>query len=288
MLGTDYRSLQGKTLYGSDGEKIGKIADLYDDDSGGAPLFATVNTGLFGMKTTFVPLTQAEARGDDVVVPYTKDFVKGAPNVEADAELSVQEEQEIFAYYGLGGGTAATAGTGRYATGGYESGGRHAAAAEGGWDREGVRGQGRDVSGPNTDDAMTRSEERVRVGTEAVEAGRARLRKYIVTENVTQTVPVSHEEIRVEREPITDANVGDAMSGPELSEEEHEVTLHAERPVVQKETVPVERVRLGTETVTEQQQVSEEVRKERIETEGVDVYPSDESSTRTRQPSRDL
>ncbi|HMA47579.1 MAG TPA: PRC and DUF2382 domain-containing protein, partial [Frankiaceae bacterium] len=249
MLGTDYRSLQGKTVYGSDGEKIGKIADLYDDDSGGAPLFATVNTGLFGLKTTFIPLAQAEARGDDVVVPYTKDFVKGAPNVEADAELSPQEEQEIFAYYGLGGGTAATAGTGQYATGGYESGGRHEAAeelrAEGGWDRdrEGVRGQGRDVSGPTTDEAMTRSEERVRVSTEQVEAGRARLRKYIVTENVTRTVPVSHEEIRVEREPITDANVGDALSGPELSEEEHEVTLHAERPVVQKETVPVERVR---------------------------------------------
>src|SRR5512143_3748501 len=133
MLGTDYRSLQGKTVYGSDGEKIGKIADLYDDDSGGAPLFATVHTGLFGMKTTFMPLTQAEAHGEDVVVPYTKDFVKGAPNVEADAELSVQEEQEIFAYYGLGGGTAATAGTGtgEHAAGGYESGGgRHEAADE--------------------------------------------------------------------------------------------------------------------------------------------------------------
>src|SRR5512135_2278852 len=297
MLGTDYWSLQGKTLYGSDGEKIGKIADLYDDDSGGAPLFATVHTGLFGRKTTFMPLLQAETRGEDVVVPYTKDFVKGAPNVEADAELSVQEEQEIFAYYGLGGTAAIVgtgAGTGEYATGqdtsgGYESGGRHEAAeeirTEGDWDREGVRAQGRDVSGPTTDEAMTRSEERVRVGTERVEAGRARLRKYIVTENVTQTVPVSHEEIRVEREPITDANIGDAMGGPELSEEEHEVTLHAERPVVQKETVPVERVHLSTETVTEQQQVSEQVRKERIETEGADV-PRVDTGTRERSGDR--
>jgi uncharacterized protein (TIGR02271 family) len=114
---------------------------------------------------------------------------------------------------------------------------------------------------------MTRSEEQLRVGTETVEAGRARLRKYVVTENVTTTVPVSHEEVRIEREPITDANVGDALDGPAISEEEHEVVLHAERPVVAKEAVPVERVRLDTETVTEQETVSDSVRKEQIDTD---------------------
>jgi uncharacterized protein (TIGR02271 family) len=114
---------------------------------------------------------------------------------------------------------------------------------------------------------MTRSEERLRVSTREEEAGRARLRKHVVTENVAQTVPVSREEVRVEREPITDQNVGAARSGPDLSEEEHEVVLHEERPVVQKETVPVERVRLGTETVTEQATVSDEVRKERVDTD---------------------
>jgi uncharacterized protein (TIGR02271 family) len=116
---------------------------------------------------------------------------------------------------------------------------------------------------------MTRSEEQLRVGTEQVEAGTARLRKYVVTENVTTTVPVAHEEVSIEREPITDANVGDAMDGPALSEEEHEVVLHAERPVVAKEAVPVERVRLDTQTVTEQQTVDDSVRKEQIETDGV-------------------
>lgn len=121
------------------------------------------------------------------------------------------------------------------------------------------------VSGPATDDAMTRSEERLHVGTESVPAGRARLRKYVVTENVTTTIPVSHEEVRVEREPITDANRDAALSGPGISEEEHEITLSAERPVVEKEAVPVERVRLNTETVTEQHEVSEQVRKEQID-----------------------
>jgi uncharacterized protein (TIGR02271 family) len=130
------------------------------------------------------------------------------------------------------------------------------------------RSAGHDVSGPNTDDAMTRSEERLHVGTEQVQTGRARLRKYVVTENVTQTVPVSHEEVRLEREPITDANRDQALDGPAISEEEHEVTLRAERPVIEKETVPVERVRLGTETVTDHRQVDETVRKEQIDLEG--------------------
>ena len=124
---------------------------------------------------------------------------------------------------------------------------------------------GRDTSGPTTDDAMTVSEEQLRVGTERREAGRARLRKYVVTENVTQTVPVQHEEVRIEREPISDADVADTTSGPSISEEEHEVVLHEERPVVETETVPVERIRLGTETTTDQETVSEEVRKERVE-----------------------
>jgi uncharacterized protein (TIGR02271 family) len=87
----------------------------------------------------------------------------------------------------------------------------------------------------------------------------------VVTEHQQVQVPVSREEIRVEREPITDANRGDAHDGPAISEEEHEVVLREERPVVGTEAVPVERVRVGTETVTEQQTVGGEVRKEEID-----------------------
>jgi uncharacterized protein (TIGR02271 family) len=130
--------------------------------------------------------------------------------------------------------------------------------------------EGYDTSGPTTDNAMTRSEERLKVGKTQGEVGRARLRKYVVTENVTTTVPVSHEEVRVDREPITDGNVGAAMSGKPISEEEHEVVLHAEKPVVETEAVPVERVRLSTETVTENQEVSGQVRKEQIDTSDID------------------
>ena len=115
---------------------------------------------------------------------------------------------------------------------------------------------------------MTRSEEELSVGTREVETGRARLRKYVVTEEVTKTVPVQREEVRIEREPITDANRDEALAGGDITDEEHEVTLHAEEAVVDKQAVPKERVRLETDTVTDEQQVTEEVRKERIETDG--------------------
>jgi uncharacterized protein (TIGR02271 family) len=117
---------------------------------------------------------------------------------------------------------------------------------------------------------MTRSEEELRVGSERRERGRARLKKYVVTEEVTQTVPVQREEVRVEREPVTERNVEAATSGPDISEAEHEVTLHEEQPVVEKRTVPKERVRMDKEAVTDERQVSEEVRKERIDVEGDD------------------
>ena len=138
-------------------------------------------------------------------------------------------------------------------------------------DRDGVRDDaargavGRDTSGPTTDEAMTRSEEQLRVGTETQETGRARLRKHVVTEHQQVTVPVTREEVTLEREPISEVNRGEAYDGPAISEEEHEVTLHAERPVVDTEAVAVERVRLGKETVTDRETVGGEVRKEEVE-----------------------
>jgi uncharacterized protein (TIGR02271 family) len=112
---------------------------------------------------------------------------------------------------------------------------------------------------------MTRSEERLDVDTTTERAGKARLRKYVVTEQEQVDVPVRREEVRLEREPITDDNRGAAFDGPAISESEHEVTLHADRPVVNTEAVPVERVRLGKDTVEDRETVGGEVRKERIE-----------------------
>jgi uncharacterized protein (TIGR02271 family) len=244
---------QGRTMIGSDGEKIGKITEIYEDPNTGKPEWATVSSGLFGSKSNFVPLAGASPAGEEVRADVTKDQVKDAPGVETDGELSEQEEVRLFEHYGV-----------PYTTEGSTT----AQGQPKGGQRDVGNGAGHDTSGPNTDDAMTRSEEELRVGTRQTESGRARLRKYVVTENVTKTVPVSHEEVRIEREPITDANRDQAMSGADISEDEHEVVLHAEEPVVEKRTVAKERVRMGTETVTEDQEVSEEIRKEQIDTDG--------------------
>jgi uncharacterized protein (TIGR02271 family) len=268
------RLSNGKTnVLDSEGNKIGTVGQLYVDDRTEEPSWATVKTGLFGTSESFVPLTEATSDGDDIRVPYTKDQIKDAPRVDPDGHLSETDEERLYSHYALGGGyTAGTYSdtrTGTTDTGGYSTGTGGYTGRDDRPDRRDTVGH--DTSGPTTDDAMTRSEEQLNVGTERREAGRARLRKYVVSENVTQTVPVSREEVRIEREPITDANRGDALSGPDISEEEHEVTIHEERPVVEKETVPVERVRLDKETVTDHETVSEEVRKEQIETDGTDI-----------------
>ena len=275
MIGTEHlQTIVGSHAVDNDGDKLGKVGNVYLDDRTGEPAWATVNTGLFGTKESFVPLATARVEGDQLVVPFDKAKVKDAPKVADDGHIGDDEQEELYRYYGLSsagyagnGNTAGYAGTtdaGTYADGtsgvgtegvGFESGNEAGTV-------------GHDTSGPTTDNAMTRSEEQLHVGTETQESGRARLRKYVVTEQETVTVPVQREEVRIEREPITDANRGEALDGPAISEEEHEVVLHEERPVVQKEAVPVERVRLDKETVTEQRQVTEEVRKEQIDTDG--------------------
>ncbi len=122
---------------------------------------------------------------------------------------------------------------------------------------------------------MTRSEEHLVAGTQRVAAGRAVLRKYVTTEQQSITVPVTHEEAVVTREPITDANYDKSVDGPEITEAVHEVELTAERAVVGTEATPVERVRLDTEVVTEEQTVSGEVRKEHIEVDDDTIAGTD-------------
>ena len=272
------RDVVGATAYDGAGDKIGKVGNVYYDDETDQPKWLTVHTGLFGGNETFVPMRGADLTGDGrLTLAYDKTMVKDAPNVDEDGHLSPEEEQQLYRYYHLGNGdsgdsmvdTAGRTDTVDRADGrGFDE---HRSVRE--ENREGVfdgRDQaavGHDTSGPATDAAMTRSEEQLRVGTETRETGRARLRKRVVTETEQATVPVSHEEVTIEREPITEANRGDAYDGPAISEEEHEVTLRAERPVVGTEAVAVERIRMGTNTVQSEETVSGEVRKEVVDTD---------------------
>jgi len=248
---------RGQEVVDSDGSKVGKIEEIYLDEETNQPEWLAVKTGMFGAKLGFIPLAEASDQGGSVRVPYSKAQVKDAPHVDADGALSQPEEAALYKHYGLN--YSESQSDSGLATGGGDT-------RRGDPTPQGSPGVvGNDVSGPETDDAMTRSEEELRVGTTQRESGRVRLRKHIVTENVNTTVPVSREQVRVEREPITEANRGDAMSGGDLSEEEHEVRLTSEEVVVDKQAVPKERVRLDKDVVTEQREVTEEVRKEQVD-----------------------
>ncbi|MFJ8043738.1 PRC and DUF2382 domain-containing protein [Kitasatospora sp. NPDC096147] len=260
----------------SEGKKIGKADHVFYDDATGRPEWVSIKTGLFGTSESFVPITGAHLVEDHLEVPWTKDKVKDAPNVDVDSggHLSESEEHRLYEHYGIaweeswrqanesGEGGWAQAHPDNQAGEAAVAGGAGGEAAWAASDRQVAAAEPERVAGR---DAMTRSEERMSVGVERQEAGRARLRKYVVTEEQQQTVPLRHEEVRIEREPITEANRDAAMTGQPITEAEHEVVLHAEHAVVDVEAVPVERVRLTTEEVVEEQTVTGEVRKEKVE-----------------------
>jgi uncharacterized protein (TIGR02271 family) len=275
--------LPGMNVIGSDGEDIGKVDEVYVDDATGEPSFALVNTGLFGLKSSFVPLDQAAISGEDLQVAATKDKVKDAPKVDPDGHLSPDEEDELYRYYGLQAPTASDTTDGRTTAAGTTDAPRTTGTVGTGagtgpsdapdTDRGTV---GRDTSGPETDDAMTRSEEELEVKKRERPAGKARLRKHVVTDHVTKTVPVEREEVTIEREPVDPANIDDATDGPALSEEEHEVELTQEEVDVEKRTVPKERVRLDKETHVDDETVEEDVSKEEIDVAGVEESRQDQ------------
>jgi len=264
---TELASLVGNTMVGQGGHKIGRIVDVYESTDGAEGTFVTASTGHVAGAASFVPLSKATLQGNQVVVSYAKDLVEDAPRVEADLELTSTEEDRLYRHYGLAAAPVTTATAGRHEgeTAIPRSTDRNDGDGDGVFDDVKDTAVGRDTSGLTTDDAMTRSEERLQVGVQTREAGRARLRKRIVSETVSQTVPVSHQSATVVREPVTAEDMPTATDGPALSEQEHEVVLLDELPVVVRQTVPVERVRLDTETTTEQTTVNEQVRKEQIE-----------------------
>jgi uncharacterized protein (TIGR02271 family) len=207
---------RGQTMTTTDGDKIGKIGEIYLDRDTDQPEWALVNTGMFGSKSSFVPIADAQADGDQVRVPFAKDDVTAAPKMDADSELSQDDEAALYAHYGM------------------------------------------DYTESRSDSGLP--------------AGRER------PEGDTTTVPVTREEVRVEREPITDATRDTATTGVDISEEEHELVLHEEEVVVDKRAVPKERVRLDKDTVTEEREVSETVRKEQVETLGTDGQSREDGS----------
>lgn len=244
----DYDRITAATVYDADGDKVGRAGRLYLDDETEQPAWVTVATGLFGTSESFVPLDDATLSGDRLTVPYAKAHIKDAPRVNPDGHLEPSEEQELYRHYNRD-----------YS----RVGDRDVAGGQAGVDRDRFEG------GRDRDDAvsMTASEERLNVGTEQVEAGRARLRKHVTTEQETVTVPVEKEVLTIDRESVTGDTRGRDRIGDNDGEIE-DIVLREERPVVSKEVHDVERVKVGKETVTEQHQVSDDLKKEHISLEG--------------------
>lgn len=285
----DVLAARSGKAYDRDGDKIGSVGEVYLDDQTGQPAWVTVNTGLFGTSESFVPLEGARVEGDDLHLPYEKAKIKDAPRQDADKHLDVEQEEALYRYYGIGDGT--TSGERRDFDGDRDrnagvagaAGTAGAAGAAGTFDRDrtadvdrdrttdvdrdraGLAGDRdadrRDIAG--NEGGMVRHEERVNVGTERREAGKARLRKYVVNEQQSVDVPVTREEVHVTREPLNER----AATGAKLGEDTETVTLHEERPVVEKETVAVERVGLDVDQVRETERVQTDVAREEIEVE---------------------
>ncbi len=269
------------------GERIGSVKQVWLDDRDGRPMWASVHTGLFGLKESFVPIQDATLGDGVITVPVDKQQVKDAPRIDvSDEHMSDKQQEELYDYYGLipshrsgdhdrlpGRGRAETKpmpmpGAGR--TSGLTRGEMRGGGVPGETRAEG-RGQataGQTAGGQRgrrdvrTGDSVTRYEEELDVGTRDVEAGRVRLVKHTVTEQKDVSVPVSHEEVRVVREPAEGAPTDRAFA-----EDEAEVTLRRQEPVVEKRTKPVENVRLDKQAVTEQEHVRGDVRKERVDVE---------------------
>ena len=223
MSNDDYQGWIGRSALDTIGEKLGKIDNFYFDGDHATPTWVTIHTGLFGRHVTFAPLAGSRADGHDLRLAFGKAKIKDAPRIDPDSDLSPDDEAQLRDHYRTG---------------------------------PSETGQGDGAS-------MTRSEEELRVDTESVESGRARLRKRVVTEEQQVTVPVRREEVRVEREPVDAGRQTDDAS--EIGEDEQELVLHEERPVVRTEVVPKETVRLSKVQTTDEHEVRAEVRKEQID-----------------------
>ena len=92
-------SYMGKDALDAQGNKIGSIGQVYVDDETGVPDWITVNTGLFGTKESFAPLTGSSVTGDGVVLPFGKDVVKGSPEIKDAAHLDADEQEALYTYY---------------------------------------------------------------------------------------------------------------------------------------------------------------------------------------------
>jgi len=247
--------LFGCEVTDSNGNKIGKVDSVWVDDATNALEFIGVKIGMLMGKTHIIPVTQGQTAGGTIRVPYAESQIKDAPSFSGDDELSPADEDGIYSYYGVDrstgqspSGLPAGEQTGRYTT-------TDTNARDYDTSRTGERG-------------MKLSEEQLQVGKRQVESGRVRLRKVVRTEHQEVPVELRRENVQVERTAATGTNVPDTA----FQEQEIDVPLTREEPVVDKQARVTGEVQLNKTTETETRTVGGDVRSEDLEVvDGTDV-----------------
>jgi stress response protein YsnF/sporulation protein YlmC with PRC-barrel domain len=289
--------LIGSRVIGGDGQVVGKIQQIFNDDVDGRPVWARIRAG---MRERFVPLSGSRVTNEGISVPFSSQEIMNSPDIRAHRHMSAAQTDQLRRYFGLTvpaqGGERDLSGQTREAQW-TEADRRPAQSGEprpaeaGLGQAPSVEAQRSETSAFRTDVGQTRSyqteatgtqaaapaagdvqsgeewliraEERADISTEKLESGRVRVRKYVDVEQIEQGVRVIREDYEVERIPITPE---ERVSGV-IAETVQEVILHEERPVLHKEVVPVERIRLRVKQVPEDRTVRDQLRKERIEVE---------------------
>lgn len=255
-MSMNVKDLLTATAYDNNGDKVGDVNEVFVDDDSGQPTFVDVNHGLFGMGNSLVPLRGHSVEGDTLTLAFAKDRIKDAPDFDAEKPLTPEQQSEIYQHYGIAGAARGENNTGGEALAPTAETADSAGSAVAGAGAVGVA-EGDGVTGTTTseeaasiggskdseasdDNTLIRNEEHLNVGTERVEAA-------------------------------DDAQAQVKSGGLDSnSTEDASVTLHEERPVINKETVPVEKVNLRTEEVSDTESVTEQVRKEKIDADGID------------------
>jgi uncharacterized protein (TIGR02271 family) len=264
----------GYTVYDPDGDKIGKVDDLFVDEND-QPEYIGVKMGLLGTRSTLIPWQMVEVREAESTLIVSDDdaHVKDGPTFDDDQEITPEFESEVYSYYGLqqsgstedrssyteysSGTTGESAGPGM-AMGDTDSGEFREHPPQ----QEGVSGEGAEDLQDEDELRVQRSEEELAAGTREREAGSMRVRKRVRTDREQIEVPTRHEEVSVERVPVE----GEA-SEAEIGEDEVTVPVTEEEVVVEKRPVAKEEVRIRKDVVEDTEVVEEDVRREEVEVE---------------------
>lgn len=250
----------GANVLSEEGAVLGTIEQLHIDDTSGDPRWVVVTPHVIGLPSYFAPLQNAILRDNTVVLPYAQATVQNSPMPSQGDHLLPEEEQQLLRYYS------------------------HAATRDTPVDPAADTIPDSIASSSGDDDAvMIRSEEQLLVGTEIHETERVRLVKRVITEDVTMTVQIRREELVIERTAVTDGTTfyDDGETPYTDAERERlydavetafngdavEVVLYEEKPRVEMDVVPIERIRLSRKAMTRDEVVEGQVRKEIIETE---------------------